>query len=147
MRIKKLTAFMLIAVMIGLNALPGISSAAESTLKPVQVFDVAQGKVVKSFDNDAEFQGFAESWLKSVTGLAPQLKPDDKCGYVYRIPLTKPAMIKTGNLSLHVEDVFLFYCAGKPPILLVFDTEKRPYLLNFKADLQPFLNKVGYSAQ
>ncbi|MFF2482219.1 hypothetical protein [Paenibacillus sp. NPDC058071] len=111
--------------------------------KPVQVFDVKAGKVVKSETNDKQYQKFARDWIGSVTGLAPQLTNDDSCSYIYRIPLDKPATIKTDGVSVKTQDVFLFTCDGKAPTLLVFDEQRRPYLLLFKADIAPFVKKIG----
>ena len=62
--------------------------------RQVQAFDVIAGKVVKSVPNSKEYQKFAKSWLGSLTGLAPQLTANDKCGYVFRIPLDDPARLK-----------------------------------------------------
>jgi hypothetical protein len=118
----------------------------EVSLKPVQVFDVAAGKVVKSIPNDAEFQKQAADWTNSVTGLAPQITTDPGCSYVYRVPLEKPVTIKAGNTSVTSDDLFLFYCKDKPPLLLTFDSQRRPYLFLFQADIKPFLNKVGLPA-
>ncbi|WP_274650531.1 hypothetical protein [Paenibacillus humicola] len=112
-------------------------------MRPVQVFDVEAGKVVKSVPNSEQYQGFAREWLGSVTGLAPQLSPGDKCGFVYRIPLTLPYTVRTGELTVRTSDVFLFYCPGKPKLLLIFDEERKPYLLQFKADIEPFVKTIG----
>lgn len=113
---------------------------------PVQAFDVAAGKVVKSLPNDSEFQEMAMSWLQSVTGLAPQVTADDSCSYVYRLPLSSPAAVKTGDISIVTNDLFLFYCKDKPPTLLLFDESKRPYLFLFNADIAPFIKKMGIPA-
>ncbi|GBG11978.1 hypothetical protein PAT3040_06837 [Paenibacillus agaridevorans] len=117
--------------------------AGETGLKPVQAFDVAQGKVVRSVPNDKSFQKMSKKWLKSVTGLAPQMTADNSCTFVYRIPLAKPAVVKADAISITTNDVFLFYCENNPPLLLVFDGERKPYLLLFKEDIKPFIRKVG----
>lgn len=121
-------------------------SAAETVLKPVQVFDVAAGKVIKTIPNDAEFQTLAASWISSITGPAPQITTDDSCSYVYRVPLQKSVSIKVNDITVGFDDLFLFYCKDKPPLLLVFDEKRRPYLFLFKADINPFIKKVGLPA-
>lgn len=110
--------------------------------RQVQAFDVAAGKVIKSVPNSKEYQKFAKTWLNSVTGLAPQLTSDDKCGYVFRIPLDVPTTVKAGATTVNTSDVFLFYCPGKPQLLLVFDENRKPYLLQFTADIKPFLKAI-----
>ena len=120
--------------------------SSEVGLKPVQVFDVAAGKVVKTIPNDAGYQAFAASWVGSITGLAPQLTSDESCSYVYRVPLEKAVTIKSGDVKVTSDDLFLFYCKDKPPLLLVFDEKRRPFLFLFKADIKPFIQKVGIPA-
>lgn len=120
--------------------------SSETGLKPVQVFDVAAGKVIKTIPNDAQYQTFASSWVNSITGLAPQVTTDESCSYVYRVPLEKAVTIKQNDVSVTSDDLFLFYCKDKPPILLVFDEKRRPYLFLFKADIKPFIQKVGVPA-
>ncbi|OMF33803.1 hypothetical protein BK133_13510 [Paenibacillus sp. FSL H8-0548] len=122
------------------------SPTTEVGLKPVQVFDVAAGKVVKTIPNDAQFQTLAASWVGSITGLAPQVTNDESCSYVYRVPLEKAVTIKSNDISVVSDDLFLFNCKDKPPLLLVFDEKRRPYLFLFKADIKPFIKKVGIPA-
>jgi hypothetical protein len=123
-----------------------VAPSSEVGLKPVQVFDVAAGKVIKTIPNDAAYQSFAASWIGSITGLAPQMTSDETCSYVYRVPLEKAVTIKTGDVKVSSDDLFLFYCKDKPPLLLVFDEKRRPYLFLFKADIKPFIQKVGVPA-
>ncbi|MGO4693166.1 hypothetical protein AB4Z50_02685 [Paenibacillus sp. 2TAB26] len=118
----------------------------ETGLKPVQVFDVAAGKVTKTIPNDAKYQEMASSWVGSITGLAPQMTNDSSCSYVYRVPLEKAVTIKANDVSVSSDDLFLFYCKEKPPLLLVFDEKRRPFLFLFKADIKPFIDRVGIPA-
>ena len=120
--------------------------SAEPGQKPVQVFDIAAGKVVKIIPNDPEFQSMAAGWTGSVTGLAPQITSDPSCSYVYRVPLDKPVTVKANEISVTSDDLFLFYCKDKPPLLLMFDSERKPYLFLFSADINPFVKKVGLPA-
>lgn len=148
MKLKRFAAALLALCCIICGTGPAFAGAAPETqqLRPVQVFDVKEEKVVKTIPNDDEFQAYVAEWIGSVTGLAPQLQPDDSCSYVYRIPLRKPLTASLNHLTIRSEDVFLFYCEGKPPFLLVFDEKRRPYLLLFKADIRPFIRKVGLPA-
>ena len=85
----------------------------------------------------------ARSWLSGVKGLSPSLGPQDKCGYVFRIPLDQTIPLQVGELSFQVQDVFLFYCIDREPELLVFDAKYRPYLLSVTIDPAPFLSEIG----
>ncbi|MBB3110445.1 hypothetical protein FHS18_002512 [Paenibacillus phyllosphaerae] len=119
------------------------ASETPAPLRPVQVFDVTAGKVIKTIPNSNEYQQYAKTWLGSVSKLAPQLQPADKCGYVFRIPLAAPTPVKAGAENITTSDVFLFYCPDKPTLLLVFDENRKPFLLEFKGDIKPFLKLVG----
>lgn len=141
---KRLAAMLLALCMLFVfSSTSHAQTALEEPFKPVQVFDVKAGKVIKSVPNDKEFQQLANSWLSSITNLAPQLKNDESCSYVYRIPLEKPVTIAIAGNRIAAQDVFLFHCADKPPLLLVFDEQRKPYLFQFKADIKPFINKIG----
>ncbi|MFD1955676.1 hypothetical protein ACFSL6_16295 [Paenibacillus thailandensis] len=138
-------------VVCGLTCFAGAAAAYAApepsvSLRPVQVFDVKAEKVVRTIDNDEQFQAYVKEWVRSVTGFAPQLRPDENCSYVYRIPLAEPVTVSFNRVAIRSEDVFLFYCDGTPPLLLVFDDRRRPYLLLFKADITPFIRKVGLPA-
>ncbi|NBD26461.1 hypothetical protein [Paenibacillus glycinis] len=119
-----------------------INDHHQADQRPVQAFDVVEGKVVKTIPNSPQFQDYAKAWLKGVTGLSPKLQAEDKCGYVFRIPLDQPTAVKAGSEQVMTQDVFLFYCPKKPQLLLIFDENRKPYLLKFKANIKPFLKAM-----
>ncbi|NIK77661.1 hypothetical protein FHS15_002797 [Paenibacillus castaneae] len=149
---KRLTAMLIACCSLflyaqAISAHPAASSSTSDTaLKPVQVFDVAAGKVTKTVVNDPSIQEQASAWIGSVTGLAPQISNDESCSYVFRVPLEKEATIKHNDISVTSDDLFLFYCKDKPPLLLMFDHKRRPYLFLFNADIKPFIQKMGVNA-
>ncbi|MFB9330539.1 hypothetical protein ACFFSY_31740 [Paenibacillus aurantiacus] len=137
-----------VALFAALLLLPFVTPAyaleeTSAPMRPVQVFDVAAGKVVKSVPNSPEYQNIASAWIKGAKELAPQLQPDEKCGYVFRIPLDAPASIKAGSVTVQATDVFLFYCPDKPKLLLIFDENRKPYLFQLNVDVKPFMSKIG----
>ena len=139
---------MMLAVLLALAfCASGAAHASERTerlpVRPVQVFDVKAGKVVRTVENDEAFQEMAREWLRSVTGLSPRIGPGEECGFVYRVPLAEPGLARIGETSITVRDIFLFHCEREKPMLLVFDPGNRPYLLNFDADIRPFLRKIA----
>ncbi|MBH5317901.1 hypothetical protein I6N90_08805 [Paenibacillus sp. GSMTC-2017] len=149
---KRIFAFIAAMIMIPLISHTVFASTAPSsedsqsntnTPGPVQVFDISAGKVVKTIPNDKKFQKMATKWTKSVSGLSPQATTDHGCTYVYRIPLSKPAKINTGEISVTTNNLFLFYCKDKSPFLLVFDELNKPFLFLFKENIDPFIKKVG----
>ena len=139
-------AVMLLAALLAAWSPASAAAAAQpgpQPLKPVQVFDVARGKVVATIDNDDVFQAHARSWLAGVTGVSAKVQPEDKCGYVFRVPLREPVAVSTGSVKLTAAEVFLFYCPGEAPRLLAIDTSRKAYFLELKAELGPFLEKTG----
>ncbi|SFI30323.1 hypothetical protein SAMN02799624_00228 [Paenibacillus sp. UNC496MF] len=141
--LKIVAAFgLLLCLVFPLSAFANAADHHMPDQRPVQAFDVVAGKVVKTVPNGPEFQGYAKSWLKGVTGLSPKLQAEDKCGYVFRIPLDEPTAVKAGSEQITTQDVFLFYCPKKPQLLLIFDENRKPYLLKFKANVKPFLKAM-----
>jgi hypothetical protein len=139
-----LAALLALALSLTPSASAGAAGRTEQfPARPVQVFDVKAGKVIHTVENDEEFQEMARGWLRSVTGLSPRIGPGEECGFVYRVPLAEPGVVRIGGTAITVRDVFLFHCERDKPVLLVFDPSNRPYLLNFDADLRPFLRKIA----
>jgi hypothetical protein len=122
---------------------PAASPALPAKLQPVQIFDVSAGKVVRTLDNSPQFQAIARQWLSDVQGMSPNFMPDDRCGYVFRIPLESKQLVQMERLTLNIQEVFLFYCRGREPELLAFDKRNKPYLLRVNTDLGPFLTLAG----
>ncbi|ALS27824.1 hypothetical protein IJ21_24280 [Paenibacillus sp. 32O-W] len=146
-RIVRMTPVLLAAAMLTLSAAVPAAFASTEPLKPIQMFDTAAGRVVRSFDNDAQIQEMAHGWLRSAYALSPRIKADKECPFVFRVPLDKPAAVHVKGTSLTTHDVFLFYCRDAEHTLLVFDEQRRPYVLLFKADITPFLQKTGLAGQ
>jgi len=117
----------------------GSDSAASP---PIQLFDIKAQRIVKTFPNSKKFQAVAASWLKSITGLSPQLTIGHQCGYIVRIPLTSVADVVLPRETVQIKDVFLIYCPDKDPLLLVFSKERKPYLLRINLDVKPFMQQL-----
>src|SRR5690606_30225651 len=92
----------------------------------IQIFDIKSGKIIKTVPNDAEIQKFTNELISSITGLAPEIAPDNEAKYIIRIPITTPRQIKVGQTNLLINELFLFYYTTDHSILLVFDENKKP---------------------
>jgi len=136
-------AVLLLAAVLAAGTAAAAAPPEPQPLKPVQVFDIARGKVVATIDNDESFQTHARSWLGGVTGVSARAQPEEKCGYVFRVPLREPVPVAAGSVKLTAGEVFLFYCPGEAPRLLAIDTSRKAYFLELKAELGPFLEKAG----
>lgn len=118
------------------------NTAPPSKTPPVQLFDMQQERIIKTIPNQEEYQAAAREWLQSVTGLAPQLTIDSRCGYIVRIPLEMPVEIKLASTALKTKDVFLIYCPDRDPLLLVFSEQRKPFLLRISSNVKPFMQKL-----
>lgn len=114
----------------------------EVALHPVQLFDVRQERVIKTFTNNDYFQRSAREWLRAATKLSPQLNIGNQAGYIVRIPLKEPYTLQINQLQLVTKDVFLVYAANKPPLLLLFSPERKAFLIETNADVRPFMEHL-----
>ena len=110
---------------------------------PVQVFDVEMGKIIKTVPNDARFQQMALEWTKTVTGLAPQMSPGQGYSYVIRVPLAAQTAIRSGSIHFNADNLFLFLAKDKPPLLLAFNSENKPYLFLFRSNTDDFVKRIA----
>jgi len=108
----------------------------------IQIFDIKSGKIIKTVPNDAEIQKFTNELISSITGLAPEIAPDNEAKYIIRIPITTPRQIKVGQTNLLINELFLFYYTTDHSILLVFDENKKPFLLHYDSDITPLIKYV-----
>lgn len=121
-----------------------IRSEAESK-NSVQIFDIKSGKIIKTIPNDAQIQTFTNELISSITGLAPEIAPDNEAKYIIRIPVTNPRQIKVGQTNLLINELFLFYYTTDHSILLVFDENKKPFLLHYDSDITPLIKYITNS--
>lgn len=121
---------------------PTTEGSDPTTAPPIQLFDIKAQRIVKTFPNNKDFQATAALWIKSITGLSPQLTIGHQCGYIVRIPLAPAADIVLPRETVQVNDVFLIYCPEKEPLLLVFTKERKPYLLQINTDVKPFMQQL-----
>lgn len=89
---------------------PG-NTAPSAKVPPVQLFDMQQERIIKTIPNQEEHQAAAREWLQSVTGLAPQMTLDSRCGYIVRIPPEAPVEIAAG--AIEDERCFLNLLSGQ----------------------------------
>ncbi|MGZ9584096.1 type IV secretion system protein VirB6 [Paenibacillus marinisediminis] len=111
-------------------------------IPPVQLFDMQQERIIKTFKNDDFFQNAAKEWLMGVTGMSPQLTIGSNMGYIVRVPLMAPYTVKLNNHSFETRDVFLVYVPNRTPLLLLFSAERKTYLLETKANVGPFMQRM-----
>lgn len=115
----------------------------ETLAGPVQIFDVALGKVVATLPNTKEMQDQAKTWIGSITGLSPSIKAEPRDGLVIRIPLQQAEPVQSGISGDKVQELFLFASSTHPrPFQMLMFTQKgQPLFVLTEAELTPFLHK------
>ncbi|WP_248928217.1 hypothetical protein [Paenibacillus hamazuiensis] len=115
----------------------------ETVGRPVQVFDVTQGKVVAALPNTPEIQQEARQWINAIKGFAAQIKGEPKDGLVLRIELAEPALLPPEISREPASEVFVIIHADprRPAQLLLFTKKGQPLLVDTQAELTPFLRK------
>lgn len=108
----------------------------------VQVFDVKEGHVIKSVPNSGKIQKQTKQIIKKIYEFAPQVQPDMSAKYIIRIPVKAGTQVKVGGNTIAINELFIFYYEDKEPLVLIFDSNKRPYLLNTKQSIEPLLKLI-----
>ncbi|CAM3458388.1 hypothetical protein [Marinicrinis lubricantis] len=109
-------------------------------IRPVEVFDVTKGKVVKKIPYTPEIQKETISILKSIDGLVTSLKIDPKKGIALRIPVDPAVQLNHSFFKDQVSDAFIFLARAEKPYMLLFTRDNKPVLVHFKHDVQPLVN-------
>ena len=117
-------------------------STPETVLRPVQLFDVRQERVIKTFTNNDYFQQAAKEWLRAATKLSPQLNIGNQAGYIVRVPLKEPYTLQINQLQIVTKDVFMVYYVNKSPLLLLFSPERKAFLIETNTDARPFMERL-----
>ncbi len=120
----------------------------------VEVFDISKGEVVVKKAISAELQNEVFNYVKTIKSLYTKIMPFPEKGFVIRVPfdparnidlkLLNEAGIKT------LDSVFIIVSEKESPVLLILDSQRRPYFYSFNASIQPLLDflqiKAGESA-
>lgn len=132
----------------GASAIAGATPVtAETYTRPVQIFDVSQGKVVIMLPNTKEIQEEAKSWIMAVESLSGQINAGPKDGIVIRIPLQEPVDINPSISSDRAEELYVFAGPnnGAAVNMLIFTQKSQPLLVNARVNLASFIQKHGLS--
>jgi hypothetical protein len=142
-----LTCAFLLFACLGSNIAHGHALAANAIVGKVEVFDVAQGKIVATFPNSEEIQKEVQAWLHSISGMAAQAKIDPKHGIVLKIPVQPAIHVNNQWFKDDVVEVFIPVSPAnlQKPLLLLFTSDNKPLMFHFTQDIRPFLDKYGIS--
>lgn len=105
----------------------------------IEVFDVVQGSVIKHIEGTPYVQQEMRNMVQTITGMVKDLKIEPTDGYLVKIPLEPPIMIKDPYLNILAEELILFISSDSEPKLLLFSDENQPYFVHFNYDFSFFL--------
>lgn len=140
-----------IILLLWIIAFPHRIQAAEDEhnprLKQIEVFDIAQGKIVQKIPPSAEIQQEVEKTIQSVSGLVTRLHINPKQGYAIRFPINPAIELDKPYYQGTVEEMFLFIESSNKPYLLLFTEDQKPAMLHFEHDIQLLLKLLNVQVE
>lgn len=119
---------------------------AERETKRIEVFDITKGKVILSEPINMDIQNEVFNYVKTIKSLYTKVIPFPEKGYVIRVPFDASLKVKQKLLNQvgikSLDSIFIILSDKEAPILLVLDSQERPYFYTFNASIQPLLDYV-----
>lgn len=119
---------------------------AQTEKQNIEVFDIGKGKVISRAPLNSDIQNDVFNYVKAIKSLYTKVIPFPEKGYVIRVPFDPPMNI---NLKLlndvgikSLDSVFIILSDKEAPIILLLDTQRRPYFYTFNASIQPLLDYI-----
>ncbi|MBM7620845.1 hypothetical protein JOC95_002700 [Bacillus tianshenii] len=110
----------------------------------IEVFDVAQSKVVKSIPLDDNKKNEAIRLVRSVESLFPKINATPRSGIMVKVPFDPVVKIDNNLVQDPIKEVIFIFPEGERPYMLLFNEEKKnPVFYYFKEDPIPFLEQLG----
>ena len=143
----------LLSCLSGQSYQPGIipfisSSQGLVSDKPIEIFDIVKGQVIKKVKSTQSIQDQTLRYLDRISGLSVNVNVFPDKGYIVRIPISPKVQVKNHWLNdngIHaVDEVFVMLPAQDNPYLLLFDDRSRPYCFVFIGTLDVLLKELGF---
>ncbi|MFE7061572.1 hypothetical protein ACFVAD_05340 [Sutcliffiella sp. NPDC057660] len=110
----------------------------------IEVFDVAQSKVVKSIPLDEAKKNEAIRLVRSVESLFPKINATPRSGIMVKVPFDSTINLNNILVKDPVKEVIFLIPNGERPYMLLFNEQKNnPMFYYFKEDATPFLEQLG----
>ena len=117
----------------------------------IEIFDIGKEKVVLSVPADKRMLDEAKSILDSITGIYVKANALPENGFIIKVAFRPELVIDKGwivNYDINpVEKMFIIVPEGKTPYLLLLDNHERPYLFNFKRDIDKLLKYLEFQRE
>ncbi|WP_223700863.1 hypothetical protein [Sutcliffiella deserti] len=119
------------------------STLAQANLQ-IEVFDVAQSKVVQTFPLDKAKKDEALKLVKSIESLYPKLNPTPRTGSMVKVPFEPAINVNHELLKDPVKEVIFIFPIGERPYMLIFNKEKNnPMFYYFSQDSTSFQKQLN----
>ncbi len=119
---------------------------AEREMKKIEVFDITKGKVILSEPINMDIQNEVFNYVKTIKSLYTKVIPFPEKGYVIRVPFDTALKVKQKLLNKAgikaLDSLFIILSDKEAPIILVLDSQERPYFFTFDASIKPLLDYV-----
>jgi hypothetical protein len=136
----KLGLILILSVMMAGAAAGSPVQGAEP--KDVQVFDIAQGKIVKRVKNSPKIREEVKKSLQSIHELEVKFRVEPKDGVVLRIPMEPSVHVDNQWFHDNANEVFIIVPRSEKPLMLLFTNDKKPIILKFKHPVQTLLKEM-----
>lgn len=124
---------------------------AQKNNNSIEVFDISKGEVVIREPMSAEIKNEVTNYLKSIKSLYTKVIPFPEKGYVIRVPFEPPLNVKLKLINdvgiKTLDSVYVILSDKEAPILLVLDSQRKPYFFTFDSSVQPLLDYVKLNPQ
>lgn len=112
----------------------------------IEVFDITKGEVIISEPICIDIQNEVFNYVKTIKNLYTKVMPFPEKGYVIRVPFENPIKVKEKILNdagiKVLDSVFIILSDKEAPIMLILDSQERPYFYTFNSSIQPLLDYV-----
>lgn len=119
---------------------------AKDRSKNIEVFDITKGEVIISEPSNINIQNEVFNYLKTIKSLYTKVMPFPEKGYVIRVPFNESIKVKQKILNESgiktLDSLFIILSDKEAPIILILDSQERPYFYTFNASIQPLLDYV-----
>ncbi|WP_077618163.1 hypothetical protein [Bacillus sinesaloumensis] len=121
------------------------SNAFAEHNQQIQIFDINQDKVIKQIENNADIQQEVSKYLKNVDGVYTKYNPIPNSGFMVRIPVEPPTMVRSRWFDDLVDEITIIFPTQEAPYLMLFDDENQTYFLTFKGNTDPLLKLLNFN--
>lgn len=110
----------------------------------VEIFDINKNCVIKTVQVDSSVQRQVEEYFKGITGIYAKFDPIPDKGYMVRVPLEKPVMIKNKWINTFVEETIIIFPQNEKAYLMVFDNKDRVLFFSFEGNTNLLLKNLNF---